>query len=302
MGGRPWRRLWLPVGLVLVGVLALLANLGLISGDALLRLLDLWPLILVLVGAELIVKRALREPAASVVSVVLIVALFAVAAGYLARGPSSFGQTLTASSSQPAQGLEQASLHVDFGAAAIEIRSGPLGGDLYQARFEYPRGERTPSADQDRSNGVLRISEQPGPGLGFRFGQRRATVTLNDSIPWSISTGGGAVSETLRLSSLQLQSLAVSGGASHVNATLPAPKGTVSVAVSGGANDIRLQAPKGTAARVVVSGGASTLELAGKRQGSFDDINDQTPDYDSASDRYQISVDGGASSVRYDNR
>src|SRR6185312_2270395 len=70
----------LPALFILVGLLALLVNLGVISTDRLYRLADLWPLLLVVLGLELLVNRARLPSAIETTASVLIVAVALAAA------------------------------------------------------------------------------------------------------------------------------------------------------------------------------------------------------------------------------
>src|SRR2546430_12459030 len=51
-----------PAVLILVGILALLVNTGRIPIDRLLQLADLWPVILIVIGLEIIIRRSVHGP------------------------------------------------------------------------------------------------------------------------------------------------------------------------------------------------------------------------------------------------
>jgi hypothetical protein len=53
------RRLSLPLVLIALGVVFLLINLGVVSGDVLQRLADLWPLLLIILGVQLVFNHLL---------------------------------------------------------------------------------------------------------------------------------------------------------------------------------------------------------------------------------------------------
>jgi uncharacterized membrane protein len=54
---RNYRSFFWPVVLILAGILALLVNAGIISTDRLSLLEDLWPVILIVIGLELLARR-----------------------------------------------------------------------------------------------------------------------------------------------------------------------------------------------------------------------------------------------------
>src|SRR5579871_158394 len=61
-----------PVLLIVGGAVLLLASAGAVSYDAGWRLLDLWPLILVAVGIQLVAWRLFSQPAASAIALTAI--------------------------------------------------------------------------------------------------------------------------------------------------------------------------------------------------------------------------------------
>ena len=282
--------------LVAVGVIALLANLGLISADALLGLLDLWPLPLIVIGLQLIVRRLL-PPAQATLAGAAILALAVVGAlGYISLVPPPAIETTTATA--PLGGLNKAALDLGLGAATLEIHSSSLGADLYKASFQFPRGA---APDVSLDNGTVSISDHNSGFRRLAFGRRHVSLTLNADIPWTLSVGGGATDGTLDLRLLNLTSLDVSGGANRESIGLPPPHSTVTVSISGGASSLTLHRPRGTPVSVQISGGASNLDADGHHVSSLgSDQSWSSPGYDAAQDRYQVDVSGGASSVKID--
>jgi hypothetical protein len=102
---------------------------------------------------------------------------------------------------------------------------------------------------------------------------------------------------------VHLTSLQLSGGAKQVDITLPRPSGTVSIRISGGANNITVHRPSGVAARVLMSGGASNLTVDGNHRTVVGgDVSWQSADFGAAADRYEFEISGGASNVTLDQR
>jgi len=147
------------------------------------------------------------------------------------------------------------------------------------------------------------IQDQGGFGFLGLHGATSARVSLNRSIPWQISLGSGASRSRLQLAGLHLTSLEVSGGAEQVEVTLPRPTGTVPVRISGGASAVSLHRPSGAAISVDMSGGASSLTVDGQHHSIVGGgVSWRSSDFDSASDRYQLEISGGASNVTVDQR
>src|SRR5207247_1651916 len=67
-----YRSFFWPALLILAGVVALLVNTGQIPVERLARIIDLWPLILVVIGLELIVRRTVHGVAGDVAAALLV--------------------------------------------------------------------------------------------------------------------------------------------------------------------------------------------------------------------------------------
>jgi len=134
------------------------------------------------------------------------------------------------------------------------------------------------------------------------FQSRRFVLNLqlNSTIPWKIAIDGGASTDTLNLTSVHVTSIELNAGASREDITLGVPSGTVPITVNGGAATVNVHRPKGVAVSATVSGGAANLTFDGRQSHAIGTVTAKTSDYDSASDRYQIQVSGGASNVTVD--
>jgi hypothetical protein len=191
---------------------------------------------------------------------------------------------------------------VNYNGSTVDVQAGSLGDTLYRAHIDYPGGENPPTFSLDHETGALAIKGGSGfsPFHLFRSNYRHVLITLTDRIPWTIKFDGGAADLRLDLRRLQLSKVDISGGASRIDAQLPAPKGTVVLAVSGGASDLTLRAPTETQWRVTVGGGASAITINQSTYGAFGgDFQQQSPGYAAANSRYDIEINGGASHVDF---
>jgi hypothetical protein len=292
---RRYRSYFWPAVLILIGVFALLVNAGVISTDRLSLLFDLWPLILIVIGLELLARRAAPGQAGDVAAVliVLLAAGGAIAYVALAPNPSTSGKL----DSHAAVGnLDHADLEIDAGAATITVTgTSSLGGDLYHATIDYSGPK--PSVNLDRSNGNLTIS-QGNTGFGV-FQTRRFTLDLqiNSTIPWTITSNGGASTETFNLASVPLKSMDVNTGASRDDITLGSPSGVVPITINGGALTVNLHRLAGAGVSVSVSGGAVSLDFDGRQHHAIGSADDSSG---SAADMFRVEVSGGACTVKVD--
>ncbi len=295
IAARRYRSYFWPAVLILIGIFALLVNSGVISTDRLNLLFDLWPLVLIVIGLELLARRAIPGQPGDVAAVliVLLAAGGAVAYVVLAPNPATSGKL----DSHAALGnLDGATLEIDAGAANVTVTgTSALEGDLYNATIDYAGPK--PEVNLDRASGTLTIS-QGNTGFGL-FVPRRFTLDLqiNSSIPWSITSNGGASTETYMLASMPLKSMEINSGASHEDITLGTPSGVVPITINGGALTVNLHRPPGVGASVNVSGGAVSLTFDGRQSHAIGEVQQSTG---SSSDTYRVDVSGGACTVTMD--
>jgi hypothetical protein len=286
-----------------IGLVALLFNVGLITSEQLARMVTLWPLLLVALGLVLIFRAWL--PQFTVPITIVVVALVLVAAAVYAAVPSAFpavggtGIQRSDSSTPLSQTVSRGVLDLGLGAGAATVGAGNAS-DLYRAHLEY-QGSAAPRVTSE--GGTVRI-ESGGDGLAiFRQGRTNVRVELNTSIPWDVRVGGGASRATLDLAELKVSSLEISGGANQIEATLPQPSETVRVQLSGGASTVTIHRPTGVPVRVHMSGGASNVTVDGRRFSVIGgDQSYQSADFDTATARYDVQVSGGASNVTINAR
>jgi hypothetical protein len=186
------------------------------------------------------------------------------------------------------------SLEFRRGAAEVKISADPDMRELYRAEFEGS----PPNITVD--GGTVSV-EYPRRWRSFDWRRSAVRLTLNGSIPWSVEVRGGLANLEADLSRLQLSSFEMTGGASNIDVTLPRPQGTVPVRLSGGASGIAFHRPAGVPVSARLTGGAAKLKFDRQQLGGFGGLTRlETPGFESAADRYDIRLTGGASSVTID--
>jgi hypothetical protein len=129
-----------------------------------------------------------------------------------------------------------------------------------------------------------------GPGEGvWRF-------RLTDAIPLSIKVESGASNLHIDLNNLKVKSFKLDTGASSVQLNLPQKAESMVVDIDGGATSINVHVPQGLEARIKVEG-LLALNLDQARFPRQASGYYESAGYASATNRVDISVDGGAGSV-----
>jgi hypothetical protein len=166
------------------------------------------------------------------------------------------------------------------------------GSALYRARSQGP------APDVVAREGRLRVAHNRSALRLFSAQKHALSLELNERIPWEIDVRGGATRLQANLRALSVLGVWLRGGVVQVTLDLPEPTGTVPVQVGGGAKDLRILRPKRVPIRVQVGGGVSQLAIDTLQLGAVGGtMRWESPDYENASDRYDVQVRGGAQNL-----
>jgi hypothetical protein len=295
-----------PFALIGLGIVALLVNTGGITWDSLARVAGLWPVLLILVGIELIISRSLRPAIAlttnvaiSGVALVSLLALLISGASFGIGGWWSTASVQTITRSAPVATLTQAQLDLNYGAATVAIHGGSTGNDLYRARLTYA-GNPAPTVSVDRATGTVHVNR--GNRSPFQIlpsnTREQVDLVLNNQVSWAVTLNTGASQQTIDLRSLTLTSLRINGGASSAEIDLPQPSGAVPVQINGGAMSLRMVAPTAAAIQMTSNGGFNSMTCDGQSVSGFGRQQWQSPNFMGSMNRFDVQFSGGASSVR----
>ena len=249
--------------LVVLGALFWLKTAGVVTGDV---LGWFWPLCIMFAG----------------------IWILAGSGSYPRRGQPGASFTV------PLQGAQEASLRIDHGVGRIVMTAGTSSGDFLTGASGVGMNK---SVQLSGSRLDVRIEAGPSfiPFLGPEGGIWE--YQLNPSIPTSIDIHAGATRLDLDFTELQVKRFSFQGGASNLNLTLPARVDSTLVEVDAGAASIELRVPEGVSLRLrYKSVGSLTIDesrFARRGDGLY-----QSADYDTGSHRADVTIDGGATSLR----
>jgi Domain of unknown function (DUF5668) len=292
--------------LIFIGAVFLLENTGYLPHNSWLNLWRLWPLILVLVGLELLLGQRIPWPAlAGLAAVVLILGSIAAMSSLPVERPRTSTQTAQTSLG----GASQAAVTVRFGAGQLTI--GPLlQPDLDQLAtmtYDGPTDQEAQlsySAESGRLDiqTVGRETEHEGVPFwltGGRTDTSRMDINLNPSVPITIlNVQTGATEARLDLSNLRINSLDMSVGAATTWVRFPQAGGAVTARIRGGASSIALEIPQNVAAQIRHRGGLSSLNVDQSRFPPAGDNVYRSRDYDSAQNKVDLTLDTGVTSIQ----
>lgn len=319
---RPYRSFFWPMALIGVGIIWLLANLGVLRPASINALFSFWPLILIFIGLDIIFGR--RSPLTG--GLLGLVAVMA-AAGILIVGPGLSLPTTTAATlqthtiSEPVGAATDATINIDFSFLPVQVHTVSDPANLMEGKIQYYGGISYSST----GNPTRLISLSPAGSVNFFLGTNqdaRWDIGLNPGLPLDLRLNGASGSVTMDLASLKLSaftfdqgsgSAAISlpastttytaelrGASGSLDLTLPA-NGNLSLRLNGSSGSIHIHVPAGAAMRleVVHSGSGSVSVTDGLARVSGAENSKigmwQTTGYDTAPSKIDIVCDSLAS-------
>jgi hypothetical protein len=325
-----YRSLFWPTVLIAVGIFWLLSNLDLIPEYSLWTLLRLWPLILIVIGLDIVIGR--RSPligaliGLGAVAVVVLIVLSAPALGIVPTGDALKTETF----SEPLGDVTSAQVDLELSVGKTMINTLSDSNNLFEAELTY-LGEITfnVSGETDKTVSLSQRS------FRFDFSDFRWFDTeelvwdigLSPEVPLTLNIDGSVGQSILDLSGLQIEEVDINGDVGETILTLPAMKTSYEVKIDGGVGRFVINIEEGTAVNLDVDGdvGDFTIDVpdnAAVRVDAEVDIGDlsfpshfdqisgdeddflresgvwETPGFANAETRITIVFNGGVGSLR----
>jgi hypothetical protein len=144
---------------------------------------------------------------------------------------------------------------------------------------------------------TLRVKVEAGPSFLPFIGPSDGAwqFKLSEEVPVDMKIDAGATSMDFDLSHVKLTRFKLDTGASSTSLKLPA-EGQPFVEINSGAASVDILVPQGMAARIRTEGGAMSVSVDER----FPQVGGglyQSPDFDTAVNRAEIRLEGGANSV-----
>ncbi len=257
----------------------------------------LWGVILLLVGGLMLLNAmGVRLPGGISPMDLFWPAILILAGVWVLFGVMMRGQVEVENATVNLQGAREANLKINHGAGELKIHSGAGMGEL-------ARGSFAGGLDQKASLNGDRLEVRMRPARDFMdfpfFGPRVQLdwdVALNADIPLALTLSAGANKSDVDLRDLNVTDLKVETGASETKVTLPS-RGRLRADFDLGAASLEVIVPEGVSARIRASVGAAELKIDTTRFPYSGNVY-QSPDFDSALNAVDISIDAGAASIK----
>lgn len=265
MPQKSYRSLFWPVLLIGVGVIWLLSNLGVIPSQNLAMLLNLWPLILIVIGLDLLIGRhsALTGALVAVVAVGIVVVVLIAGP---ALGLSTSGVLRHESIREPLGEAARAEITLNLSSQPARIYPLSNSTNLLEAEIDY-FGELRYTSNGERLRRIRLQRIQPNPSLNFSVDPTaRWDIGLTPAIPLELTIDASSGSAEFDLSSLQLTSLVIDQSSGRLQIQLPSSATAYTAKINGGSGSLQITLPKegNFTLRLEGSSGAIQIRTAGE--------------------------------------
>jgi hypothetical protein len=249
-----------PILLIAIGVLFLLSNMGMLPFSPW-QLWKLWPLILVVIGLDILLQA------------------------WLGRGRAGQAQL-----SIDRDTLSEAEVSFEFGAGELKVAATAGAGKLLE-------GEFTDDVEYQLRDRQLKVYSRPDwwGWWGWRHGHRW-DARLTRDIPLKLRFQVGACNSDLDLSDLKVTDLTLETGAADTRIRMPREAGMTRALVRAGAASVKISVPDGVAARITSAVAIGSFDVDTRRFPRSGSVY-ESPDWATAANKIDLSVDGGVGSV-----
>jgi N-terminal domain of toast_rack, DUF2154/Cell wall-active antibiotics response 4TMS YvqF len=274
---RPMRSIWGAAVLIALGVLLLLANLGM-GFNVWWVVARFWPLILIFLGIGGIVDyyRARSDPNAArtrtsgaMIAFVLVVILLGIGLwGF--RGHRKF---LHQTHEVDLGGATSVHAHIRMPAGSLEVSSG--GTSLLDSQFDYSDADGDPQVNYNVIGGMgdLEIS-QTQPPIHMGSSNNSWQLRFADNVPLDLSFETGAGQSSLNLGGLDLTNLRVHQGVGQLDLDLRGARmSDLDADIHGGVGQATIRLPQDVGVRVHANGGIGSISTRGLTRDGNDYVN-----------------------------
>lgn len=248
-----------PLLLIGLGGIWLLRTFDVIGNANMAILLRLWPLLLIIVGADILLRRDSRQLAQVVVfgGLVLLAALMVV-------GPTIGLWQVTAKTFEkvePTADATSAVITVNLAEGRNTVSALTDSQTLFKANMTYlgdvaydVYGTQTKVITLDNRASNLNFLDALSADLHLDVG-------LSSAIPMALNVANGSGSNILNLTDLKLTSLNITSGSGQVTANLAAPPDPYAAVISGGSGVQTINIPAHASLSLKATGGSGASRI-----------------------------------------
>lgn len=277
--------------LIAIGIIFLLVNLGYISWSIFLSILDLWPLILIAIGLNIMFKGN------RIISAITWIVFFVVFIGYgvYYQGGISYGngQQLVINNNPQ---IVTGELNLKLGGTSFNINDSM--NKLIDATYDSSYYKADTRYSNNNTHANITVEGKSGRFKFVNFNRRsiNSFFNLNKDVVWDIRADVGAVKGTLDLSDLKINNLKIGMGAGNLDIIFGDKHTETKAKIDSGASNLDIYIRDGVGAKIRVQGALNNTNIKSKGWQMIDEYY-ITPGYDEAESKLILDISAGVANI-----
>jgi len=292
-----------PLMLIGAGVVLLLNQAGLLPWNVWATLWRFWPVVLVLLGIEILVGVTRSKPvylAALLLSAIILVGTVA-----YATYASQLGNLFPAGQTEQ---VVEAMHDADRGDVTLKLAAGTLlvnalqdSPNFLEGTLQYGRNSRQAVRTATYEAGALSFTLEAGNRNGSFWSPfdplgERWELGLTPRVPIHLTVTSGAGDMQLDLTDLQVTDLELKGGAGRTSIRLPQAARWTSGSIAAGVGEIEIIVPPELGIHMRISKGLGAVRVQNPRMASEGEYY-WTDGWDTAENRADLTIQAGVGAI-----
>ncbi len=212
------------------------------------------------------------------------------------------GNVLTENLSEPLNDATTAKIDIDTGTGNLTIDR-LTGGEqlLASGTLQYFENLGLPTRTLVSFLGQATLTLKWGDSGAPCLGAIEWQIHLNPTVSSDITAHSGGGNIKLDLAGMAVTRVSADTGGGNVDVVLPDNASSLNVKASTGAGNVVVLVPSGIAAKIHATSGLGKV-IVDSRFSKIDDKTYQSPDYDGAANKVEITVNSGAGNVEVNTK
>jgi hypothetical protein len=286
-----------PLILIGAGVLFLLQNFNLLPPGTLAALIQLWPILLILLGLDMLIGR--RSTLGAVVMLLIGVLVVAGALTWAALRANRLPLAQTQALIQSMREVDSATITLDFKVGDLTVSALNDSVYLMEGTAQNGSGESV----QQRyavagSTGQLKLTQLQSalviPFLAVNDPRTVWDIHLSPQLPLTLDVDTGVGRARLDLSELQLTELNLNTGVGQTEVIFPGA-GAMRASLNTGVGEVTITLPENLPTRLTIDSGLTSVRVPSRFARSGDVYT--TADFSTTEAYLELALDAGVGSV-----
>lgn len=285
------KKLTIGIVLIVLGIAFLLANLGYISFDMLFSIFDLWPLLLVVAGVNVLFNK---KPVITLITwIVFFIILILYGAFYDGAKANTVG--FETDFAKPAE-TSYGKLNLNIGAARININAEE--NNLLVVNAQGTKLDYSNTYKNNKETAVFSFANKNHNPIVFSTRNNSYNFKLNENVIWDLDLDLGAISGTLDLENIAIKSIDLDMGAGNLDIILGNKYDRSNININSGASGLNIIVPKDVGMKIKLDSSLSKVNIEDLnliKLGSYY----ITPGYEEKDAKLEFNVNMGVGKVDF---